>query len=610
MSLVTSFDPGMEAFIPYAKKKIRELHEYMVYSGVASFNKRVDVNDGTAIYLSSFSLGNGQYKDRIRITGGNSWVAMDPVTAWWGLDHPAAVLPATRTAVTHEEIAGPGGPYLFTEPTEIWNPTTSDIIDVQHFFLERPWTYTRTLPAGFVLTEGLVVPSSLKFPDGYTVPEGVISDGVLNSNLTLPAGVTVGVRVDTEYTLRHTLVLARCCKRVAEYTWDEVAVFDPAFVPPDDGLIDTATYSTTGVTLGYGTTYVDLVDLLSDGNETEVNQRSVAHGLLAAALANPWGWCGEGGVPPLPTWPSVDSYLFQWPYTPTYNPAGIAAYLNACKAILEFVAPLIDERVTADAAEIMPLLNVPYLDQAVPVGATTPYAGQPAVYIFPTRKTGTVRLAFSTGITNIEFSLSCNAALRLALFRSSFMGGFAGAGLFNADWRIAPEAQTAITPPPYTVEFLDPVKYVLNPTTKTYSLVEAGDPPWLPPVTKAYFSSGIDPTVLEATTAGAYHQPVAYSGGEVSWGAMYYVKTNAYSRNFFNTTLGKGDDPEVPARYVDPAARMKAMCVGQPSFSDLSYVSYSARFTKRGAAYRKEAHVHTLNGYTVVQEAIPNSDAP
>ena len=63
-------EDGTEHFLPYAAKKLRELHEYLTRSGIRAFNKRVDVDDGTVIYLSARMMGNGQFVDRVRITGG------------------------------------------------------------------------------------------------------------------------------------------------------------------------------------------------------------------------------------------------------------------------------------------------------------------------------------------------------------------------------------------------------------------------------------------------------------------------------------------------------------------------------------------------------------
>lgn len=93
MPLIQSFDPGGEKFLGFAKKKIRELHEYMARSGLAVFNKRIDVSDGMAIYINSVYLGQGQFKDRIRITGGEQfyWEEQYPEQDLWSL--PSAVRP-------------------------------------------------------------------------------------------------------------------------------------------------------------------------------------------------------------------------------------------------------------------------------------------------------------------------------------------------------------------------------------------------------------------------------------------------------------------------------------------------------------------------------------
>ena len=61
---------GTEYLLPYAVKKVRELHEYMTRSGIGAFSKRIDVSDGAAIYIKSVARSDGQFTDRVRITGG------------------------------------------------------------------------------------------------------------------------------------------------------------------------------------------------------------------------------------------------------------------------------------------------------------------------------------------------------------------------------------------------------------------------------------------------------------------------------------------------------------------------------------------------------------
>lgn len=103
-------------------------------------------------------------------------------------------------------------------------------------------------------------------------------------------GVGYQVVVDDEYTVKHTLVVCRYTRRVAEFSWNTVSAFDPDFVPAQ-GDEEVATYTITGQYQGHDDTNVSLVDIHSD--ESEYNAHDVAHGLLPAAATNPWGWAGE-----------------------------------------------------------------------------------------------------------------------------------------------------------------------------------------------------------------------------------------------------------------------------------------------------------------------------
>lgn len=121
-----SFDPGTEIYIPFAKKKLAQWKAQYVSAGVASFHKRVDVSDGSVIYIDSTALGRGQYNDRIRITGGRFYTfATMPepaVTVTYTmlsdtraptagfLTNGASIYPAVLGTITvRARIVGPGG---------------------------------------------------------------------------------------------------------------------------------------------------------------------------------------------------------------------------------------------------------------------------------------------------------------------------------------------------------------------------------------------------------------------------------------------------------------------------------------------------------------------
>lgn len=101
-------ESGTEHFLPYAKKKLVELHDYMARSGLGAFSKRIDVSDGSAIYLNSLALGDGRFTDKVRITGRTG------IGVWFGqfalaaevnsiAEFPSGITTATAT------LAGPGG---------------------------------------------------------------------------------------------------------------------------------------------------------------------------------------------------------------------------------------------------------------------------------------------------------------------------------------------------------------------------------------------------------------------------------------------------------------------------------------------------------------------
>ena len=63
-------ESGTEYLLPYAKTKLAQWKAQMARAGGGSFAKRIDVDNGSVIYINSAALGHGRYNDRIRITGG------------------------------------------------------------------------------------------------------------------------------------------------------------------------------------------------------------------------------------------------------------------------------------------------------------------------------------------------------------------------------------------------------------------------------------------------------------------------------------------------------------------------------------------------------------
>lgn len=66
---VIQVEPGGEIFISFAKKKLRRWHAEMLRSGVQILHRVIEISEGSRIYIDSVLLGNGVFRDRIRITG-------------------------------------------------------------------------------------------------------------------------------------------------------------------------------------------------------------------------------------------------------------------------------------------------------------------------------------------------------------------------------------------------------------------------------------------------------------------------------------------------------------------------------------------------------------
>jgi hypothetical protein len=498
-------------------------------------------------------------------------------------------------------------------------------------------------------------------------------------------GVNYLVRVDQEYTIKHTLVICRYCKRVAEYSWNEVRAFDSAILIPDEDEI-TARYVTTAWYDGYDDVNVSLVDKDVDGSD--VNIRDVPHGLFATAYANPWGWFIDpttpGNIPTLPvvrqdsmsaryttvsytvvpghtestlllefynpitgtvyasgtkhrvndnpgagsdpqywyntyvisedysTYPLgspsggpdisvVTKRITGYAYTGTDgsrgevwndggltwadaisipNPlyaeniifyeewiAAIGVYLDKIIALIQTIPSLLKNKLLTDVTELTPLSYIPYMDQK-------------AAYIMPVEMTCTVTASLMS--VSKDFELVTNHPI-LTVFgaeRSEVCGATV-------------TLKTPTIQPPYVATIQPPVTFKFDTALKTFTL--STDKPLT--YKKAYFSSGTDLTKLEATPFG-----------EMRWGGMYHVSASPAAIHEFHYTLEPCDD-----EYhwgVDPANLMQKMCIDLPSFPDVTYVAYSAIFTKRGAAYRQMPHTYVRGDLSVVQAAIPNTDAP
>lgn len=97
------------------------------------------------------------------------------------------------------------------------------------------------------------------------------------------------------YLRRHWLVICRYCKRVAEYTWDEVGTnteVSPATDPKTYGVVITGKY-VSHATNGSSVTLVDVDIAGVSGTPYTV---TISPSLVAASETNAWGWIESGTV--------------------------------------------------------------------------------------------------------------------------------------------------------------------------------------------------------------------------------------------------------------------------------------------------------------------------
>ena len=70
MPLLQQVDRGGEYLLPFAKKKLRWFHQWMLDTGTSVVHRMVEVSDGARIYLDSLHQGGSTFRDRIRIVTG------------------------------------------------------------------------------------------------------------------------------------------------------------------------------------------------------------------------------------------------------------------------------------------------------------------------------------------------------------------------------------------------------------------------------------------------------------------------------------------------------------------------------------------------------------
>ena len=179
MSLSLSVDPGGEQFVTFAKKKLKQWHAEMLRTGQQALARTMLVDTGDTIYFNSLHLGNGVFRDRIRIvvTGGFILtdggvlyaVQLDPVTGLYTSLHPIAA-PAPL----------PAG-FNYWAATEDANGVSALIAvrtDGQYYFYPK----LSAAPSGpFLKQDAFAVPATGQF---FT------TDGTLHSISAIPDSAT------------------------------------------------------------------------------------------------------------------------------------------------------------------------------------------------------------------------------------------------------------------------------------------------------------------------------------------------------------------------------------------------------------------------------------
>lgn len=284
-------DPGGEKYLSFAKKKLRQWHEEMLSTGVASVARTILVDDGTTIYINSLLVGDGVFKDRIRITGADQfyWEEGYPEQDLWAIS--SAVLPQDR----------PGGGLPIQHITYQYLTSDANIHETKHqwviaryckrvagFDVTESWAYGTNLivPGSYVShTENLVSSSDgLKYVGEY-VPGSGIEDPEVSGRIvplmikrtntvytvSAPGGELVGVMgefvsFDLASNIFRMRVLVSLPKNIVH-------------------LGEVQTQDETNVTVW---------DYLDNGTRV---QRVLSHGLRAAELANPWGLVDPDPMP-------------------------------------------------------------------------------------------------------------------------------------------------------------------------------------------------------------------------------------------------------------------------------------------------------------------------
>ena len=203
---VIQVDSGTEHFIPYAKKKVRELHDYMVRSSICSFSKRIDVDSGTVIYINSLLAGGNTFIDKVRIVSGDRfyWAEQACEQPLW--DIPSAVLPQMGTAIPWSPVIQHITYPYFTNDSNVYE-TKHQLVICRYCrrVAESTWKETSTYGSNLEIQNAVLLSYNTYTPE--SIPTTITAKYISRTDTTIsvhygnPEVVTV---IDPASYISHT----------------------------------------------------------------------------------------------------------------------------------------------------------------------------------------------------------------------------------------------------------------------------------------------------------------------------------------------------------------------------------------------------------------------
>lgn len=344
MPLIQHVEPGGEKFLPFARKKIAQLHDELVTTGAGALNKVIFGDEGTTIHLNSVSFGQGQFRDHIRITGGTGasyWVEQRPEQDLWSI--APAVRPWVGTAVVWGSVVQHiTYPYLTSDPNVYETKHQLVICRYCRRVAEYSWLETSVYGTNVEFPLAQLVSSTentvtIKYPPSTTLYT-VVGILVLGSGAEDPLvpGRTIPVmimRSDTVYTFPISAYLGALDEE-GEYSgvgavigrlvsFNEstgIARFKPVKegtaglpIAPRRNIVKTGEYATTNT---YNGTDVVTYAYADTGGRTSSTYSTAA--LRTEAEANLWGKFTDD-LGPRPVWAGGGSWTGYAEQTQTYT---------------------------------------------------------------------------------------------------------------------------------------------------------------------------------------------------------------------------------------------------------------------------------------------------